>query len=106
MKLWGEIPDLQVVQFQLHECGKSVETGVGWGLEVFSTGAPRQKATLLQSVRISECETGDKNGLSLARAFALVRVRWPLFPRHLGAWRFFPGLPVCDPLFSFWFAPR
>ena len=29
MKLWGEIPDLQVVRLQLHECGRSVEWTVG-----------------------------------------------------------------------------
>ena len=101
MKLWGEIPDLQIVRFELHECGRSVEWSVGRGLEAFSTGALRQKAPLLQSVRISESENGDKKGLGLARAFALVSVRWPLFPRHLGPRRFFPDLPVCDPLFSF-----
>ena len=106
MKLWGEIPHLQVVPFELHECGSSVEWSVGWGLEAFSTGALRQKATLLQSPRISEWENGNRKGLGLARAFALVSVRWPLFPRHLGPWRVFPDFPVCDPLLSFLGSPK
>ena len=40
MKLWGEIPHLKVVWFELHECGRSVEWGVGCGLEALARGAP------------------------------------------------------------------
>ena len=29
MKLLGEFPNLQVVRFELHECGRSVELSVG-----------------------------------------------------------------------------
>ena len=73
---------------------------------MFSTGVLRQKATLLDGVRISLWEAGHKKGLGLAKALALVSVRWPLFPRHLGPWLFLPGLPVGDPLFCFLSSPK
>ena len=84
------------------ECGEESGTRV----EAFSTGTLRQKATLLQSVTISVWKAWDKKPLGLAGAFALVSVRRPLLARHRGPSRFFPGLPVCDPLFSFWVAAR
>ena len=40
MKLWGEIPDLQVARFEFSECGRSVEWRVGCGLEALVRGAP------------------------------------------------------------------
>ena len=40
MKLWGEIPDLQVARFEFSECGRSVDWRVGCGLEALARGAP------------------------------------------------------------------
>ena len=40
MKLWGEIPHLKVVRFELHECWRSVGWRVGCGLEALARGAP------------------------------------------------------------------
>ena len=80
MKLWGEIPDLQVVRFELHECGRSVEWRVGCGLEALARGAPAKGYSFVErkDQRVGDWEG---RGLELARAFALVSVRWPLFPR-------------------------
>ena len=38
MKLWGEIPHLKVARFEFSECGRSVEWGVGCGLEALARG--------------------------------------------------------------------
>ena len=79
MKLWGEIPDLQVARFEFSECGRSVEWRVGCGLEALARGAPAKGYSFVERY-VQRVGDWEGRGLEWARAFALVSVRWPLFP--------------------------
>ena len=66
MKLWGEIPDLQVARFEFSECGRSVEWRVGCGFRGVSKGRSR-KGLLLCRALSSACGRLGRQGIGMGK---------------------------------------
>ena len=79
MKLWGEIPHLQVARFEFSGCGRSVEWRVGCGLEALATGCSGKGLLLCRALGSASGRLG-RQGIGMGKGVRVSQRTLALVP--------------------------